>query len=72
VGIENFTKFNLKFHAMENTNPILRKATFNPKFKTYIFLVVLFYMIITVVGIVLVPFWVFGLGSGYQRNSLEH
>jgi membrane protein YdbS with pleckstrin-like domain len=48
---------------MESTNTILKKASFNPKLKTYIFLVVLFYMIVSVIGIVLVPFWIFGLGQ---------
>jgi membrane protein YdbS with pleckstrin-like domain len=59
---------------MENSNVILRKAVFNPNLKKYIFLVVLFYMCITVVGLVLVPFWVFGLGqwlSGKFFNTLK-
>lgn len=47
---------------MDN-NEIIKEATFNPKVKTYIFLIILFYMIISVFGIVLIPFWVFGLGQ---------
>ncbi|MBP7810121.1 MAG: PH domain-containing protein [Bacteroidia bacterium] len=47
---------------MDN-NEIIKEATFNPKVKTYIFLIILFYMIITVFGIVLIPFWIFGLGQ---------
>ena len=47
---------------MDN-NEIIKEATFNPKVKTYIFLVILFYLVITVVGWVLLPFWVFGLGQ---------
>lgn len=47
---------------MDN-NEIIKDATFNPKVKTYIFLVVLFYLIVSFIGIVLVPFWVFGLGQ---------
>lgn len=42
---------------------ILNKATFNPKVKTYIFLVILFYLAITFIGWVLIPFWIFGLGQ---------
>jgi len=44
-------------------NQIIREATFNPKVKTYIFIVVLFYMIMTVFGIVLLPLWVLGFGQ---------
>ena len=47
---------------MDN-NEIISKATFNPKVKTYIFLVVLFYLIVSFIGWVLVPFWIFGLGQ---------
>lgn len=42
---------------------ILNEASFSPRVKTYIFFVVLFFMISTVIGIVLVPLWVFGLGQ---------
>lgn len=47
---------------MDN-NEIIREATFNPKVKTYIFLVVLFYLIVSFIGIIIVPFWLFGLGQ---------
>ncbi len=59
---------------MENQNEILKKGVFNPKLKTYIFLVVLFYMFITVIGIVFISFWVCGLGqwlSGLFFKSLK-
>jgi putative membrane protein len=42
---------------------ILREATFSPRVKTYIFFVVLFFLITTVIGILLIPFWIFGLGQ---------
>ena len=42
---------------------ILNKATFNPKVKTYIFLVILFYLAISFIGWVVIPFWIFGLGQ---------
>ncbi len=42
---------------------ILREATFNPKVKTYIFFVVLFFLFTSVIGILLIPIWIFGLGQ---------
>ncbi|MES2567420.1 MAG: PH domain-containing protein [Bacteroidota bacterium] len=42
---------------------ILHEATFSPRVKTYIFFVVLGILIPTVIGWVLIPFWIFGLGQ---------
>lgn len=42
---------------------ILREATFSPRVKTYIFFVVLAFLFSTVIGIILVPIWIFGLGQ---------
>lgn len=42
---------------------ILREATFSPRVKTYIFFVVLVFLFSTVIGIILVPIWVLGLGQ---------
>lgn len=42
---------------------ILREATFNPKVKIYIFFVILFFLFTSVIGILLIPIWVFGLGQ---------
>jgi putative membrane protein len=57
---------------MESTaEVILNSATFNPKVKTYIFLVVLFFLIITFVGLVIVPFWLLGLGQ-WLSNKYFH
>ena len=53
---------------------ILNKASFNPKVKTYIFLVVLFYLIVSVIGWILLPFWLLGLGNWISNkffNTLE-
>lgn len=53
---------------------VLNKATFNPKVKTYIYLVVLFYLIVSVIGWVLLPFWLLGLGNWISTkffNTLE-
>jgi putative membrane protein len=53
---------------------ILNKATFNPKVKTYIFLVVLFYLIVSIIGWLILPFWLLGLGTWVSNkffNTLE-
>lgn len=42
---------------------ILNQATFNPKVKTYIFFVVLFFLITSIIGWIVIPFWIFGLGQ---------
>ncbi len=52
-------------------NVIIHEATFNPKVKTYIFIVVLFYLIITFAGLILVPFWLLGLGQ-WLSNKFFH
>jgi membrane protein YdbS with pleckstrin-like domain len=56
---------------MDENNQIIREATFSPKVKTYIFLVVLFYLIITIIGWVVIPFWIFGLGK-WLSNKFFH
>jgi putative membrane protein len=50
---------------------ILREATFSPRVKTYIFFVVLFFLFSSVIGIVLVPFWIFGLGQWLSGKYFE-
>jgi putative membrane protein len=42
---------------------LINEASFNPKVKTYIFFVVLFFLITSIIGIALIPFWIFGLGQ---------
>ncbi len=52
---------------------VLHEAQFNTKFKTYIFFIVLFYLFMSVIGWVVIPFWVCGLGqwlSGKYFNTL--
>jgi putative membrane protein len=53
---------------------VLNKASFNPKVKTYIYLVVLFYLIVSVIGWIALPFWLLGLGNWISTkfyNTLE-
>ena len=52
-------------------NVIIREATFNPKVKTYIFLVVLFYLVISFIGLLLVPIWLLGFGQ-WLSNKFFH
>lgn len=54
-----------------NENAIIREATFNPKVKTYIFLVVVFFLIVSFIGIIILPFWLFGLGQ-WLSNKFFH
>lgn len=49
---------------MLENDTILKTATFNPKVKTYIFLVVTFYLVVTIAGLVLLPFGYLALGNG--------
>jgi putative membrane protein len=42
---------------------VLHDATFNPKVKTYIFILGLLVLFSSVIGILLVPFWILGLGQ---------
>ena len=50
---------------------IIREATFNPKFKTYIFLIVIFYLFVSVAGILILPIWLCGLGQ-WLSNKFFH
>lgn len=47
---------------------LITKATFNEKVKVYIFLVVTFYLITSIVGILLLPLWLFGLGQWLSKK----
>jgi putative membrane protein len=53
-------------------DPVLFQAEFDPKWKTYFFLKDLLIMIATIGGIVLVPFWVLGLGQWYCKRYFEN
>lgn len=56
---------------MIDNEVILNKATFNPKVKTYIFLIVLFYLFISIIGWLILPFWLCGLGQ-WISNKFFH
>ena len=53
---------------------ILKEATLSPRVRTYIFFVVLSFLIGSIIGILLVPFWLLGLGqymSGLYFKTLS-
>lgn len=47
---------------------VLNTATFSPRVKTYIFFVVLITLVSSIIGILLVPFWVLGLGQWLSKK----
>ncbi len=51
-----------------NDDVIIRDATFNPAVKTYIFFVVLFFLVISIIGLLILPFWVLGLGQWLSKK----
>lgn len=60
-----------KHNDSEKEN-ILFRAEFDPKLKFYWFLTTLIAMVVTVVGIPLVPFWLLGLGMWWCRKRFDH
>jgi putative membrane protein len=57
---------------MTSESNLIQMAEFNPKIKTYILLVVAFFLIITVVGIPLLIIWFLGLGRYISRHFYEN
>ena len=53
---------------MEHPTITIKTATFSPKVKTYIFLVVLWFLLISIIGWVILPFWIFGLGQWLSKK----
>ena len=51
---------------------VLREAKFDPKLKTYWFLNGVWLLLVTVIGIPLLPLWVFGLGQFVSRRRYEN
>ena len=51
---------------------LIQMAEFNPKIKTYLLLVVAFFLTISVVGIPLLIFWFLGLGQYISRRFYEN
>ncbi|MFM9007554.1 MAG: PH domain-containing protein [Bacteroidota bacterium] len=56
---------------MENQDPTAIRVTFNPLIRTYIFWYVAFFLTISIVGLVVLPFWLLGLGQWYSKLYFE-
>ncbi|NOX19521.1 MAG: PH domain-containing protein [Chlorobi bacterium] len=50
----------------------LFKAEFHPVLKTYIFLYVLQLLVVSIIGIIVVPFWLLGLGVWVSGRYFAH
>tara|TARA_B110000196_G_C20989391_1_gene587413 strand:- start:50 stop:583 length:534 start_codon:yes stop_codon:yes gene_type:complete len=57
---------------MNSESDLIQRAEFNPKIKTYLLLVGVFLMTITLIGIPLIIFWVLGLGQYYSRRYYDN
>ncbi len=57
---------------MSASSTVVTQASFNPKIKTYILLVVAFFLTISVMGIPLLLVWFLGLGQYISRRYYEH
>lgn len=53
---------------MMKKQEVIREAEFNPKIKIYIFLQGLLILMITVIGILLIPFWLVGVGQYVSKR----
>lgn len=47
------------------------KVSFNPIIRTYLLFYVAFFMLISVIGIVLLPFWFLGIGQWWSRHYFQ-
>ena len=56
---------------MTRDEGLLNAARFDDKLKTYWFVQVALVLVVSVAGIVIVPFWVLGWGQWYARRSFE-
>ncbi|GAA4396249.1 hypothetical protein GCM10023187_04140 [Nibrella viscosa] len=54
-----------------SSNSVLLKASFNPLIRSYLLLYVAFFMLISVVGIVLLPIWLLGVGQWWSRHYFQ-
>jgi putative membrane protein len=57
---------------MNQESEIIQRATFTPRIKTYILLVVAFYMLISVAGIPLLLVWFLGVGQAISRHYYQN
>ncbi len=51
---------------------IVMEAEFHPVIKTYLFIYVIFFLVATVFGILLIPFWLLGLGTFATKKYYDN
>lgn len=56
---------------MDQREAELRVAVFSPNVKTYIFLVALFYLLVSIIGWIVIPFWLLGLGKWLSQKYFD-
>ncbi|GAA4469998.1 hypothetical protein GCM10023189_57920 [Nibrella saemangeumensis] len=57
---------------MEATsNFVLLKAAFNPLIRSYLLLYIAFFLMISIIGIILLPFWLLGVGQWWSRHYFD-
>ena len=56
---------------MNTDSKIIKTAEFNPRVRHYIFVVVIFFLFVSVAGIPLIFLWILGIGQGVSRRYYE-
>lgn len=57
---------------MNQETKIVQKATFNPSIKSYIFFISSLILFVSIAGIPILIFWLFGFGQLYSRKFYEN
>jgi putative membrane protein len=52
----------------DGTGAVIQEAEFDPRLRTYLMLATSFYLLISVVGILVLPFWLLGLGQYWAKR----
>ena len=57
---------------MTSENTLIQKAEFNPKIKSYIFITITFFLLVTVIGIPILIVWLLGFGQYFSKRYYEN
>lgn len=60
------------YNHMTHSNNLIKKAGFSPNIKTYILLVVAFFLFISLAGIPLLIIWFLGFGQYFSKRYYQH
>lgn len=55
----------------QTTDQLPIRAQFNPIIRTYLLLYIAFILLITVIGIIVLPFWLLGIGQWWSRHYFD-